>query len=634
MVTNRRHTLNERGIAHLLAALVVLVVFGVIGAVYITLSHAQTTVSPPPAAGAMLPINYSLSAVGGTQRFVATNGNDTSGTGTTAAPYATLAKAISVAANNDRIIVRGGTYRSQSNVTVPNSKTLRILAYPGETPVFNGARAVSGGWVIEGSYRYISYAPRPATDGNGIAFTANENLTGDGIGKYPDQAWIGGTQLKQVSAKSSVVNNSFWVDRTNNRLYLTATDAAKSGIEVSQENVFLTVLSAYTDIEGLTITRYSNTASDYAVVKFAATADTNFMKNDVISDSAFQAISFSGGADKNDGSTMQNVTVSTSNWMGVNAAITDNFTMDAVKINNMNQFGEFSYSPQSGALKTSRTWHTKVLNSAILNNQSHGLWFDQSNYDVHLANSTISGNAGSGVFFEISDRLTMVNNYVSNSSTTTQAVKLAGSSGLRLVNNTIVGGASPLAVFTDSRSKAGCADPAQPLCSGSYSSDRDTYHTHLATLDWIPRVDLMINNIIAYPTGSGACGVTAFCLTQTNSTATVPINTTIHKADSLRPQTVINGNVYANGTGTIFRFNTPLANYTTAAQITSGLAGSPVGIGGMETAGKSGNSYVTTNGTPSSALSSAHSQAAAVPTDSDINKYLPAGTRHYGVTYR
>jgi hypothetical protein len=42
--------------------------------------------------------------------FVATNGNDTTGTGTITAPYATIMKAHSYVVAGDTVFVRGGTY--------------------------------------------------------------------------------------------------------------------------------------------------------------------------------------------------------------------------------------------------------------------------------------------------------------------------------------------------------------------------------------------------------------------------------------------------------------------------------------------------------------------------------------------
>ncbi|HET7732962.1 MAG TPA: right-handed parallel beta-helix repeat-containing protein, partial [Paludibacter sp.] len=86
--------------------------------------------------------------------FVATNGNDTTGTGTIAAPFATIMKAHAYVVAGDTVFVRGGTYvmkESQiySKVSIwayinyldksGTSATKRICywAYPGEHPIFD-----------------------------------------------------------------------------------------------------------------------------------------------------------------------------------------------------------------------------------------------------------------------------------------------------------------------------------------------------------------------------------------------------------------------------------------------------------------------------------------------------------------
>jgi hypothetical protein len=585
---------------------------------------------PAANAGAHLPISYDLKTLQGTVLYVATNGSDAAN-GSANAPFATLSKAISATSNGGTIVVKGGTYR-QGNLTVPANKTVRIIAYPGEKPVFAGSVGYTSGWTSEGGLKWHSYAPQPATDGSGISFTTGMNLTGDGIGKYPDQAWVGNTQLRQVSAKTAVTGSTFWVDRSASRIYVTAANADTGNFEASQRDVFLTVQAPNTTLEGVVITRFSNSANDYGVVKFLETADNSVMRNVEVSDSAFISVFYSGNSNLHKGSLMRNVTVSASNWMGISATYTDSLVMDSVKVVRMNQFNEFTHSPQSGGLKTSRTRYTKVINSDISNNNSHGLWFDQSNLDVDVANNMIVDNAGAGLFFEISDDLLAVNNYI-RSPNGSNAVKLAGSSGNKLINNTIIGGPDALGIYVDNRSRAGCADPAQPLCANSYNSDRDTVRTRPASLDWLPRLDIMLNNIIASPSRNGFCGrLTAVCITQSNGGASVPIQTVIHKADSLRPQTVINGNVYANGTGTIIA--TAVGNYTTTSAFASAMAGSPVGISGFEANGRSGAQWVTSEGTPTTALKDAHAQATPVPTNANINQYIQAGTRHYGVTYK
>lgn len=599
-------------------------------------SPTPTPTAPAPAAtttssnaGAKLPISYDINGIVATKRFVSPSGNDSTGNGSLSSPYATLGKAISVATSNDTIVLRGGIYR-EGNVNVPSTKALRIVAYPGEIPEFRGSKNYTTGWTTEGSYKYRSYTPQPVTDGSGISFTTGQNLTSSQVGKHPDQAWVGDTQLRQVTSKSAVTAGNFWVDSANNRIYLHGTNVTGATIEVSDKDVWITVSSPNTTLEGIKVTRYSNSANDYGVIRVQNTADNNLLKNMYISDASFIAVNYAGNSDLNKNSTMQNTTIQTSNWMGVSATYTDYLKLDGVHISRLNQFDEFTSSPQSGALKTSRTRYTKVLNSVITNNRSHGLWFDQSNYDVDVANNRITDNTGTGVFFEISDDLLLINNYI-KATGEGRPTRLAGSSGLKIINNTIVGGADSLGVFTDTRSIAGCAVDASK-CQGAstYSSDRDTVRPKIATMDWMPRIDAMYNNIIAYSTNAGWCGNTTTCISVSSENASAPIQTIIHKADSGRgiPQTFINGNVYANGSNRIITASNKA--YYNLSGFTSAMAASPVYISGIDINSKLGNSWVNADGSPTSALAAKHGEAIAIPTNADINTYIAAGTKYYG----
>lgn len=574
-------------------------------------------------AGAHLPINYDVSSLSGKVQYVATNGND-GNSGNVSAPYATLAKAYATSSANDTIVLRGGEYR-QGNITITPAKPVKVIAYPGETPVFNGASKVSGGWTDEGALKYRSYSAMPVTNGSGINFTSGQNLAGAGDGKFPDQAWVGATQLKQVQTKGAVSAGTFYVE--GGRLYMAASDIAKGNVEVSSLRNFMSIQAPGTVLEGIKVTRYSNSANDYGVIKLNGSADKVLIRNVELTDAAFIAMTISGGGDLNDGTTLKNVTIANSNWMGVNPNYTDNLTFDQVLITNMNQWNEFTYSPQSGAIKTSRTRYTKVIDSQIRDNKSHGVWFDQSNYDAQVAGNVITDNAGSAVFFEISDNLLLINNYIRTLPSGDRAVKLAGSSGLKLINNTIVGGADPIGIYVDNRSKPGCANPAQPLCANSYGSDRDTVRPYLASMDWMPRLDMMVNNIIVYPKGAGYCGVvTTVCITQSNSGANAPLNMVIHS------KTVISGNVYANGTGTIVA--TPVGKYATPSSFAAAMAKAPVNMSNLEENSLQGDSYVASDGTPTEKLYVLHSKAAGVPTNATINKYLPADTKHYGAVFK
>src|SRR5215831_11099283 len=79
--------------------------------------------------------------------YVSPSGSD-SAAGSSAAPFATLSKANSVAAAGDTIWVRGGTYYLTSQLVLSRSGTsdtnrTKIWAYTGETPVLDASRYVT-----------------------------------------------------------------------------------------------------------------------------------------------------------------------------------------------------------------------------------------------------------------------------------------------------------------------------------------------------------------------------------------------------------------------------------------------------------------------------------------------------------
>lgn len=625
--------------------------------VYLFVSQASTArynalqpIKAGNVAGAKLPISYTLSSLTGTERYAKPSGSTTSAC--TANDPCTIARAVSqTTAANSTIVLYGGIYRGEANIQISGSGRdgLRLIAYPGQTPEIRGSvEAPSGSqWTVEGSYRYINYIPRPVQNGGGLNFSdlANmQNLTGDGVGRFADQVWIGVNALKQITNKASLVDGQFFVDRTNNRLYLTSNDAAKAGIEISRPSPagstadrdrLFQILSKGVTIEGVKITRFSANANDYGAITVEGTASNTVLRNVELSHMPYQAVQFT----LNDNGLLQNVTMNNVGWQAAIANQTDNFTMDSVRITATDPFDEFTSSPASGALKTSRTRGTKVVNSYIAGNRSHGLWFDQSNINVAVAKNQIQDNTGAGVFFEISDGLTMANNYIS-APNSAQPVKLAGSSGLRLVNNTIIGGVDPLGIYIDGRSTPGCPQDATLCKEASPGSDRQGRFASSigTTMDWMPRIDVMVNNIVAYPRGASFCSgaqPVGLCIMLSHSSGAVTtLDKVIHKPDPARniPQTIISGNVYANGAGNIIRDG--LKNYTSVAAWSSALTGSPVLLANMDANGKSGNSWVNSDGTPTDALVTANTAAYKVPayagTNAIINTYIPAGTQQYG----
>jgi hypothetical protein len=567
---------------------------------------------------------------------VATDGSDAN-PGTLAQPLATLTAAVARVASwpigrPATIVVRGGLYR-QGGVTINGGRAVTVIAHPGEVPVFTGAAPLTGPWTAQDGTEWHAYTPQPVTDGSGIAFTGGQNLNGDGVGRFPDQVWVGERQLRQVSTLAQVAPGTFFVDRSTGRVHLHPVDRAAGPVEASSRPQFVRINGADTTVEGLRITRYSNNAASYGVVLVGATAHRSTLRDVEIRDAAYQAVQYAGNTSPGqivENARLERVTIADSGWMGVSATLVAGLTVSDSRITGMNVFDEFSHAPQSGAMKTSRVRDVVITGSRIEGNHSHGLWFDQSNVGVTIAGTDVIDNDGSGVFFEISDRLLMVNTYV-RAGGGERAVKIAGATGVRLVNNTIVGGADPLGVYVDSRSKPGCADPARPLCEGSLSSDRDTLRPRPATLDWMLRIDLMVDNVIGHPSGTGYCGArTAWCITASNAGATIPVASVLHPADATRgiPASALDGNVFATDGGVpVMRHAT--GSVADTAALRAWLAATTA-LPGQEPSGRSGTGLVRADGAPTAALASLHHTAAAVPADPAINVYAPAGARQYG----
>jgi parallel beta-helix repeat protein len=85
-----------------------------------------------------LAVSLSITASAAT-RYVATNGNDTTGTGSITAPYLTITKAATVAVAGDVIYVRGGVYFQKVAIWTNGSSTAPIIyqPYPGESVIID-----------------------------------------------------------------------------------------------------------------------------------------------------------------------------------------------------------------------------------------------------------------------------------------------------------------------------------------------------------------------------------------------------------------------------------------------------------------------------------------------------------------
>jgi hypothetical protein len=113
--------------------------------------------------------------------YVATNGNNNNA-GSSNAPFATLAKAASVANPGNLIYVRGGTYNLSAQTSLSRSGTpaqpIRVRAFPGEQPFFDCTTEPisSAGIQISGNCWQLQGLEVFNAGHNGIKITGSSNI--------------------------------------------------------------------------------------------------------------------------------------------------------------------------------------------------------------------------------------------------------------------------------------------------------------------------------------------------------------------------------------------------------------------------------------------------------------------------
>ena len=118
-----------------------------------------------------------------TARYISPTGNDANA-GTFAAPFRTIAKAVSVAVAGDTIYMRGGSYASSATTSISKTGTAAarfyLLAYPGERPVLDfSVMTVSSsnrGINLSGSYWYIRGIDFYHAGDNGMFMSGSNNI--------------------------------------------------------------------------------------------------------------------------------------------------------------------------------------------------------------------------------------------------------------------------------------------------------------------------------------------------------------------------------------------------------------------------------------------------------------------------
>lgn len=384
--------------------------------------------------------------------YVSPSGSDAA-SGSASAPMRSISKAMSMAKTGQTIVVRGGSYHE--SVAMPAGKTLHLRNYPGETVWLDGSEVVSGftasgnGWVKSGWKHKFDSSPtytRGAKDNTQEAwgFINSDHP----MAAHPEQVWIDGTRQTQVGSRSALKAGTFYVDTSNQKLYLGSNPAGKS-VRASTLVKALSIRGDNSSVTGINVRKYAPSVPDMGAVTAEKPGVT--VRDLTIEDSATTGLNVS--AVKN---TVKNVKILRSGMLGMNAVYSDGLTVDNL-ISTGNNHERFNTSPVSGGLKIGRTRGVTVKNSTLNNNYGPGLWLDESIYDSKVLNNDMIGNTGHGLSLEISAKSMVANNRIVRNSG--YGIKLNNTSDVSIWNNTISGKNRVLNIVQDARRGANKKDP-------------------------------------------------------------------------------------------------------------------------------------------------------------------------------
>ncbi|WP_375485155.1 right-handed parallel beta-helix repeat-containing protein [uncultured Jatrophihabitans sp.] len=415
--------------------------------------------------------------------FVAPNGSD-SAAGTQAAPWRTLAHAISAARSGSTIVLRAGNYNE--SVTVQATKSLTIQSFPseavwldGSTPVDNWTRSgntwVHNGWTAKFS-SLASYTKTVPT-APGFAFV-NPAYP---MAAYPDQVWFGTEPLTQVATAAAVGPGTFYVDYQSDQLVV-GDDPTGHEVTASNLGIAFTSYGPNVTLRGIGVRKYATAVGDMGTMRVDGAGDV--VENVVSNDNATTGL-FVGGTRIS----VRNVTTSRNGMLGMTAGYADYLSVDGLLASD-NNTQHFNSAPVSGGLKIARSRNITVRNSSFIKNLGVGVWFDESCYNLVLVGSTVTGNSTNGAVAEVSSTGVIANNTITGSGAI--GLKINNTDGLQIWNNTIIGNRSQVQIVEDNRRGTNPAnaghDPRQPQPD--------------PTEPWVIRNDAFMNNVVG-PSSSG-----------------------------------------------------------------------------------------------------------------------------------
>jgi len=340
--------------------------------------------------------------------YVAPNGSDTNGNGTSGNPYQTINKGVDVAVANNQagigtqVNIQPGTYREAVNMVASKRDTslpITFQAVTKGTVIISGATEMTGWTVYSGNSKIY-------TNNWTYDFPACGQISGcptlQSIALQTEMMAVNGKVMTQVLSIAELEPGSFYVDQTHALVYL----YPPSGTKISSATVETATLPALWTfsgksnivLRGLTF-QYANSCLASAAVQIAGNGSNILLDTLTIQWNNGQGLSISNPFTN---FTVQNTIANHNGSGGFQEFQTLNglWTNDTAEYNNWRGAQGGYYACNEGGSHPYQA-HVDTINGMTLAyNQTYGIHWDTDNANISVSNLVSTNNLIGGIFAE------------------------------------------------------------------------------------------------------------------------------------------------------------------------------------------------------------------------------------------
>jgi parallel beta-helix repeat protein len=384
--------------------------------------------------------NYKLPEVSGTTYYVSPDGN-ASADGLNINEPTVIEQAIKRVETGDAIVMRGGIYRTGDLIF---NQGITIQAYRDEKPVLNGT-LVADSWAEAGDGIWVTDWEKLFPAGPESWWNRRRNEKYTPMHRFNnDVVFVDGQFLNSAGSTDELDEDTYYVDYDANKIYI-GTDPTERLVEITafRKAIFRTLDTVHGKepdkkgpvIKGITFTQYPDTMVHIGGVGLAIDQHGKDVVGTLFENCSFTYSFRIAMFALSDSLVMRNCKVAHTNTEGVYIVASSDIILERNVFENNNIEKWTGFYPSS--VKIFNQSHRAIVreNHVLNHPNSNGVWWDVGNRDGVFANNFVENVDHSGLFFEISDGLTVAGNVFANCD---QSIFVLNSSNVEIFNNTFV----------------------------------------------------------------------------------------------------------------------------------------------------------------------------------------------------